>query len=133
MKYDVHDYLRGIYYLGGNNNDGVSLSSLTSRLGVSKNTASLMVSKLKKKNYVIHKKYGKIFLTTEGRKIAKELTQRHRLIELFLNKSLGVDVEAVHEEACRLEHFFSKRSILGLKALLKNERFCPHGKPISGR
>ncbi len=131
MKLTYEDYVRGVYYLGGGKSPVRSID-LAKRLSVSKNTISAMVDKLAGRKLLSHEKYGGISLTPAGRKIAKDLTYRHRLIELFLAKVLRVKESRVHKEACSLEHSFSQQSIRGMQALLKNPKTDPHGKPLHG-
>jgi DtxR family Mn-dependent transcriptional regulator len=103
---------------------------LSDYLKVSKNAVSAMLSRLKCENYVAHENYGSLSLTRKGASLAKKLTQKHRLIELFLVKKLGRSPKDVHPEACRLEHAFSRKSMLAMKRLLGNPRLDPHGSPI---
>ena len=129
MNLNSEDYLRGVYYLSGGKSP-VRPIDLAKRLSVSKNTISAMVEKLAGKKLLSHEKYGGISLTPAGAKIAKGLTHKHRLIELFLVRKLGRNASKVHNEACRLEHDFSNESIGAIKRLLGNPKTDPHGMPI---
>lgn len=129
MKKNFEDYVRGVYYLE-NQYGQAKASSLADRLEVSKNTATLMVQRLSEKGLMVHPPYGAVTLTPKGRKMAKKLTYRHRLIEYFLSEKLGVSQDKVHEQACALEHAFSDEAISGLEKLLDHPESCPHGKPL---
>ncbi len=56
--------------------------------------------------------------------------RRHRLVELFLVKVLGLDWSIVDEEADSLEHAVSDRVIERIDILLGHPTVDPHGDPI---
>ncbi|MBI4361525.1 metal-dependent transcriptional regulator [Candidatus Micrarchaeota archaeon] len=129
MNKNFEDYVRGVYYLETQNGQAKA-KELAERLNVSKNTATLMVQKLSEKGLMVHPRYGAVSLTRKGKKLAKKLTYRHRLIEHFLTTVLHVPRDQVHEEACRLEHDFSDTSIKSIESLLNHPETDPHGKPL---
>ncbi|HLG24894.1 MAG TPA: metal-dependent transcriptional regulator [Candidatus Nanoarchaeia archaeon] len=123
------DYLRGLYILEEEKGE-IKSSELAAYLNVSKPSVSEMVLKLDKEGLVMYKKYSKLKFTSKGRKIAEKITSKHRLIETFLKKMLGMSPKKIHEEAHRLEHAFSDESIIKLRKILGNPKIDPHGKPI---
>jgi hypothetical protein len=56
--------------------------------------------------------------------------RRHRLIELFLVKVMGMSWTEVHEEAEHLEHAVSDRLIDRIDEMLGRPAVDPHGDPI---
>jgi DtxR family Mn-dependent transcriptional regulator len=56
--------------------------------------------------------------------------RRHRLVELFLVKVLGMSWAEVHDDAERLEHAVSDRLIDRIDEMLGRPAFDPHGDPI---
>ncbi len=58
------------------------------------------------------------------------MVRRHRLSERFLTDMLGIDWEAAHREACKLEHVISPEVEEKLAEILGNPATCPHGHPI---
>ena len=123
------DYLRGLYILEEEKGKIKSID-LAHYLNISKPSVSEMVKELDKEGLLSYKKYSKINFTPKGRKLAKRLTSKHRLIELFLKNVLKIDSNNIHQEAHRLEHAFSEESISKLRKLLGNPKKDPHGKPI---
>ena len=123
------DYLRGLYVLHEEKNELRSVD-LAEYMKVSKPSVSEMLRELDADGLVEYKKYSKIKFTKKGMSAARKLTTKHRIIELFLTKTLKRDKKEVHEEAHRLEHAFSDESIDKLRALLGNPQVDPHGKPI---
>ena len=75
-------------------------------------------------------KYGKIHFTKKGKNLAKNITFKHRVIEVFLHDMLQISKSKIHNEAHKLEHAFSNESITKLSELLGNPETDPHGKPI---
>jgi DtxR family transcriptional regulator, Mn-dependent transcriptional regulator len=56
--------------------------------------------------------------------------RHHRLLELYLAQTLGLDVEDVHDEAERLEHVISEELEAKIDRALGYPTHDPHGDPI---
>ena len=69
-------------------------------------------------------------LTEAGRGEALRVIRRHRLIELFLTKVLGLDWSEVDTEAEALEHAISPRLEQAIAAHLGEPQEDPHGHLI---
>jgi DtxR family Mn-dependent transcriptional regulator len=69
-------------------------------------------------------------LTVQGTTLALRITRRHRLLELFLVKTLGMSWDAVHEEAEHMEHAVSDLLVDRIDAYLGFPKADPHGDPI---
>ena len=63
-------------------------------------------------------------------KEAIKMIRKHRLWELFLNKTLGLSKDQVHDEAEKLEHATSDLVLEALNVFLASPDTCPHGKAI---
>jgi DtxR family Mn-dependent transcriptional regulator len=92
-----------------------------------------MISKLADEGLVTHEPYRGAGLTDEGRTVALRVVRRHRLIELFLAKSLDMPWEDLHDEAEILEHAMSDRLVDLIAEKLGDPQFDPHGDPIPSR
>lgn len=125
----IQHYLRAIYTLaeGG---DAVSTTALARRQGVAPASATAMVKKLAVLGLVEHSPYHGVVLTRSGEQVALEVIRHHRLLELYLAKTLGVDVENVHREADRLEHVLSEELEARIDRALGFPTHDPHGDPI---
>src|SRR5690348_9875704 len=64
------------------------------------------------------------------RGLALRVVRRHRLIELFLVRTLGFNWDEVHEEAEHLEHAVSDTLVDRIDAFLGHPANDPHGDPI---
>ncbi|MBI2658814.1 metal-dependent transcriptional regulator [Candidatus Woesearchaeota archaeon] len=123
------DYLRGLYIMEEEKGTIKSID-LAHYLNVSKPSVSEMVKELSREGLIFHKRYSSLNFTPKGRKIAKKLTSKHRIIESFLKNILKINLNGIHNEAHRLEHAFSDSSIVKIRKLLGNPKKDPHGKPI---
>jgi DtxR family transcriptional regulator, Mn-dependent transcriptional regulator len=125
----IQDYLREIYKLGADQ-PRVSVTSLAKRQGVSPASASAMVKKLAALGLAEHEPYGGVKLTDAGERVALEVIRHHRLLELYLAETLGLDVADVHDEAERLEHVISEELEAKIDRALGYPTHDPHGDPI---
>jgi DtxR family Mn-dependent transcriptional regulator len=128
----IQDYLREIYKLGSGGAP-VSVTALAKSLGVSPASASAMVKKLAALDLAAHRPYRGVTLTTAGEKVALEIIRHHRLLELYLAETLGLDVDDVHDEANRLEHVISEELEAKIDRALGYPTHDPHGDPIPDR
>jgi DtxR family transcriptional regulator, Mn-dependent transcriptional regulator len=125
----IQDYLREIYKLGANESR-ITVTSLAKRQGVSPASASAMVKKLAALGLAEHEPYRGITLTDAGARVALEVIRHHRLLELYLAKTLGLHVDDVHDEAERLEHVISEELEARIDRVLGYPTHDPHGDPI---
>src|SRR5205807_3232353 len=72
-------------------------------------------------------------LTPSGVTEARRVIRRHRLVELFLTRVLGLDWSEVDAEAEALEHAISPRLEQAIAAHLGEPVEDPHGHPIPTR
>jgi DtxR family Mn-dependent transcriptional regulator len=125
----IQHYLRELYKLGQEASP-VSVSALAKAQGVSPASASAMVKKLAALRLAEHPPYKGVTLTPAGERVALEVIRHHRLLELYLAETLGLDVEAVHDEADRLEHVISEELEARIDQALGFPTHDPHGDPI---
>jgi DtxR family transcriptional regulator, Mn-dependent transcriptional regulator len=129
----VQDYAKAIYALELRDGEAVSTNALADRLGVTAASASGMVKRLDELGLVEHQPYRGVSLTENGRRVALEVMRHHRLLELYLVKSLDVPWDRVHQEAEVLEHVLSEELEELIAAKLGDPTHDPHGDPIPTR
>ena len=129
----IEDYAKAIYALQSDAADSVSTNAIAERLGVTPASASGMVKRLGELGLVDHAPYRGVTLTDDGRRVALEVMRHHRLLELYLVKSLGVPWDRVHAEAEVLEHVLSEDLEELIAAKLGDPTHDPHGDPIPTR
>lgn len=125
------DYLKAIYELEAR--VGIAKTTqLADKLGVRAATVTEMIQRLSKAPdpTIIYKHHQGVHLTPAGRKRAIQIIRRHRLLETFLHRTLGLSWDEVHEEAEVLEHHLSHRVTEALDRHLDYPKFDPHGEPI---
>ena len=129
----VENYLKAIYQaqIGLPRPDGlVPMGQLATALGVVPGTATTMVKALAESGLVRYEPYAGVRLTKAGEKLAALVLRRHRLVELFLVKVMGMSWTEVHDEAEALEHAVSDRLIDRIDEMLGRPEADPHGDPI---
>ena len=87
-------------------------------LNYSRPSVSRAVGLLKKDGYLLMDDDGFLRLTELGSNTAEKIYERHRILTAAL-KALGVDEEAAAEDACRIEHVISDKSLAAIKAHMK--------------
>jgi DtxR family transcriptional regulator, Mn-dependent transcriptional regulator len=129
----IEDYAKTIYALEERGGHAVSTTAIAERLGVTPASASGMVKRLGELGLVDHTPYRGVTLTEDGRRLALEVMRHHRLLELYLVKSLGVPWDQVHAEAEVLEHVLSEELEELIATKLGDPTHDPHGDPIPTR
>lgn len=124
------DYLKTIYHLQKNKNRAVQSVELAKDLNISKASVNEMVKKLAHAGLIEYKLYSSINLTKKGIEEAEKVIYKHKILEGFLSKILGIKKNKVHDEADKLEHDVSKESVEKLEKLLKDPKTCPQGDRI---
>lgn len=117
------EYLEVIYVLSMNGRPKVR--EIARRLCVKPSSVVEFLRKLANEGYIIYEKGGKIELTEKGLKVAREIHERHRLLELFL-ESLGVPREIAEEDACKMEHILHPVTISKIREYLMKKSFSEH-------
>jgi DtxR family transcriptional regulator, Mn-dependent transcriptional regulator len=128
----VEDYLKYIYMIEREKGGGgpVSTGRIAAALDVSPGTATAMVKTLADTGLVSYEPYTGVTLTPAGAQLATHVLRRHRVVELFLVKVMGMDWSDVHDDAERLEHAVSDRVIERMDEMLGRPSVDPHGDPI---
>ena len=126
----IQDYLKELYHLQAHDDHRVTVTALAREQKVSPASASAMVKKLAALELVEHAPYRGVRLTAAGEKVAVEVIRHHRLLELYLARTLGLHVDDVHDEADRLEHVLSEELEARIDSALGFPTHDPHGDPI---
>ena len=122
-------YIKEIYKLIEDNKK-VSVSSLSTTLGVSKSSVSNMLKKLVKMGLVNTAPYQPIILTKNGKNLSEKIVAKHRLIESFLVEIMKFKPSQVHIIAEEIEHINSPDFFRKVKEMLKEKNIDPHGSSI---
>src|SRR5947209_8643626 len=128
----VQDYLKAIHMLGGTERT-VSPAEIAARLAVRAPSVTGMLKRLADAGLIDYESGTGARLTEKGVVEARRVIRRHRLLELFLTRVLGLDWSEVDAEAEALEHAISPRLEQALAAHLGEPLEDPHGHPIPTR
>jgi len=127
----LQDYLKAIYQVtesrGG---EPAKTKAIAARLGVSQPSVSAMLDRLSADGQVDYVHYAGAALTAKGRGAALSVVRRHRLLELYLHRFLGLGWDEVHDQAEILEHALTARVEAAIDEALGHPTFDPHGDPI---
>lgn len=127
----VEDYLKCILMEQQRDPEAlVSMRQISAALAVAPGTVTAMMKTLADSGLLAYEPYSGVRLTDSGRQLALHVLRRHRLIELFLVKVMGMDWSEVHSEAEEMEHAVSDRLIERMDEMLGYPSADPHGDPI---
>jgi DtxR family Mn-dependent transcriptional regulator len=127
---NAEEYLEAIFKLQLGP-EPVTVTRLAGELGVAPASVSEMIGRLRAAGLVEQPAEDRtIALTEDGAAEGASLVRRHRLSERFLVDYLDMPWDAVHDEACKLEHVLSPEVEARLAEHLGNPLTCPHGHAI---
>ncbi|MBM4010834.1 MAG: metal-dependent transcriptional regulator [Planctomycetes bacterium] len=127
----VENYVKTIEQItGGQGGRPATTGQIAAALGVSPGTVTSMLKTLDAARLATHRPYEGVALTRAGRMLALRVIRRHRLIELFLLKTLDMSWDEVHDEAEHMEHAVSDLLVERIDAFLGRPEVDPHGDPI---
>lgn len=93
---------------------------LSERFGVSHATVNKIVLRLKKENLVSSEPYRSLFLTEQGKKLARYCKERHNIVLEFL-KSLGVSSRTAEMDAEGVEHHVSLETLKAFQKFIDKQ------------
>ena len=108
----------------------VSPNEIATALGVKAPSVTGMLKRLADAGWIEYTPKSGAQLTAAGLAEALRVIRRHRLVELFLTRVLGLDWSEVDAEAEALEHAISPRLEQAIAAHLGEPLEDPHGHPI---
>jgi DtxR family Mn-dependent transcriptional regulator len=125
----MEDYLESIIMLR-RGKEAVRVSQMSQALGVKMPSVTGALKKLSDEGLVEHQRYGRVQLTPEGEKVAKDVFRRHEALRRFLEEILSVDAETASDDACKMEHVISpltqKRLAKFLEFVLSRPKVQPY-------
>jgi len=132
LSASIEDYIKAIYTLERDSQTATT-KRIAQRLGVKMASVTGMIKHLAAEGYLRHTPYRGVKLSDRGHDVAVNMIRRHRLIELFLEKTLGLTWDEVDADAEILEHAVSDHLIERIYEYLGRPEFDPHGSPIPGK
>jgi len=129
LSESIEEYVEGIWRLE-REVQTVGTGEVAQYMNVSPASATMMLKRLASLGLVEHLPYQWVKCTEKGEALAVNLLKKHRLIERLLVDYLELPWDAVHDLACKLEHYVSMDVANRIGAKLGHPTTCPHGNPI---
>ena len=127
----IENYVKMIYQICNSGRETcASTGELATALNISPGSVTSMLKTLHETGLAKYKPYEGVQLTPSGETLALRVLRRHRLIELFLVKTLDLSWDEVHEEAENMEHAVSDLLVDRIDQYLGLPPTDPHGDPI---
>ena len=101
----AEDYLEAILVVQEKKGNARSID-VVNELNVSKPSVSIAMKKLRNQSLIVIDDNGYITFTSEGKSIAENVYNKHKLLTDALI-SIGVNEEEAVKEACEIEHIIS--------------------------
>jgi DtxR family Mn-dependent transcriptional regulator len=122
----TQEYLESIYWLYESGIERTQ-ANLARALQVSQPSVSEMLRRMVDDDLVSRDEAKLINFTDRGREVAERIVARHRLVEAYLVKVMGIPWDDVHEEAHAMEHSISPRLEAKMLEMIGDVHTCPHG------
>jgi DtxR family transcriptional regulator, Mn-dependent transcriptional regulator len=127
----AENYLKTIWNLEQKHSLPVTNRALSEALQITRPSVSQMIQKLEAQGLVRREAAARGYrLTDKGQRSALKLLRAHRLVEMYLKQSLGLDGVFLHQEAERLEHAVSEKLINEIDRYLGYPKVDFAGAPI---
>jgi DtxR family Mn-dependent transcriptional regulator len=125
LSESLEDYLETILVLQTTKTVARS-KDIAAKLDVKRGSVTGMLKKLAKSKLVNYEPYGYVTLTSEGKKIARQIELRHIFLKDFFHRILKVDEKTADQIACRMEHAMDKQTFTKFKTFLKKIDTCSY-------
>lgn len=125
MHESGENYLETILILEQKNGSVRSID-IANELDYTKPSISRAMGILRKNGLITMENSGRIVLTSQGRKKANDIYERHLLLTRFLVLTLSLDEETAATDACRIEHVISAKTFEKVKEFVERE---DHNEP----
>jgi Mn-dependent DtxR family transcriptional regulator len=97
---------------------------IASALHISQASVTNMVQRLDTEGLLKYEKYRGLILTGAGKKLARQITQRHQLLTNFF-KLLGLNERVIYHDVEGMEHHISPSTLRAIAALTEQLRRRP--------
>jgi DtxR family Mn-dependent transcriptional regulator len=128
-KEQIEEYIEAIFDIAGK--DGTAKTTeVAKRLNNTPASVTEVFQSMAQNGLVQYEPYKGVSLTEKGAEAAMKIKRKHRLLEVFLSDVLHIDLEKVHDEACRMEHCISDKVGDAICKMLEAPARCPDGELI---
>ena len=120
LSSSLEDYLECVYNRI-NLNGSVKAIEISKELSVSRASVTEALNKLAQKKYINYGRYEMISITDLGIEKAKEIINKHNVIQSFFENILGIEKDEAARVACGIEHIITENILQKLSAF---NNFC---------
>ena len=112
----MEDYLEKIFFLIEKKGYARPID-IASSLQITPSSVTRMIQKLDEMGFIIYEKYRGIIFTDKGKKIARTMAKKHKMLEEFF-RTIGVQEENIYQEVEGIEHHISQQTAFCISSLL---------------
>ncbi|MGB9521752.1 MAG: metal-dependent transcriptional regulator [Anaerolineales bacterium] len=123
-------YLMLIYRKQVEGSSDVSTTSIAKIFKVRPATVTEVLRNLSKKRLLVHRPYRGVELTEEGKREARKLLRKHRILEVLFADLLKYDPKSACKEASKLDYHASMELINTICRTYGHPTSCPCKKTI---
>lgn len=98
---------------------------IAENMGVKRGSVTSALKNLEERGMINYEPYSFVTLTSNGKKIAREIFKRHIALKSLLSDFLRIDERTAESTACRMEHAIDKKSLERLLSLFDFIKKCP--------
>ena len=98
---------------------------IADKLHIQRGSVTGALKILRKKGLINYQPYSFVTLSDSGKRVAKDITYRHEVIEDFLTSVLQVEPEVAAATACRMEHAIDGDTLKRLVCFIDYLHLCP--------
>lgn len=122
-------YLETIYRLN-ETHERSTVSTLAKRFGVRLPSVIEILNRLEQKGLVVRKPWRTPELSKQGSELAELVMHQHRIVEVYLNKKLGLSTESSCAQASKIDYLLERIVVERMCKVLSRPSRCLHGNPI---
>ena len=116
-KKTIEEYVELIYILEQEHGHAHT-GTIAAEMDIKAPSVTEMLQKLEKEGLVEYQSYTGATLTGKGKKMARALLEKHRIIQEFL-ELIGIDQVTAERDACQIEHHVSTGSVRRLEKFVE--------------
>jgi len=127
LSASLEDYMEAIFHVERQKH-AARAKDIADRLQVSSASVTGALRLLAEKELINYAPYDIVTLTSKGRKVARNVVNRHEVLRDFFVKILGVDGDEAEAAACKMEHGVSQGILDRMTQFVTFLDNCPRGR-----
>jgi DtxR family Mn-dependent transcriptional regulator len=120
----LENYLEAIFHIT-EEKQAARAKDIAQRLKLKGSSVTGALRQLSERGLINYAPYDIITLTPNGKKIAKDVVNRHTTLREFFTEVLLLDAGTAEDGACKLEHDISRKILDRLVKFMKFIELCP--------